>query len=286
MSELFGAEFQALVVAAMRRVRSLRGQRDSERRASRQVGAPRGTFAGHRRYSARDDVRHVDWHAYARSGELFAKVFEEDEHRALTVLLDTTPSMVAGERFDAARRLAVLLGAIALDRLDGVRLVCGADGIHTLQGGAGARQLMRILLAQPTVVSDPFETARVPIDRGWLGSLCWISDFADPDAFATSLERLRASGRTCTGLLPMLAGDRLPDLGGWIDLRDEECGEHELVQVDSRLRGAMADELARLARRQNAVFANAGQPLLRFEVPAADDFRLSSWLADRWISRI
>lgn len=286
MSELFPVEFERLIVAALRRVRSLRARPDSDATAVRASSAPRGTFAGHRRYGPGDDVRHVDWAAYARSGGLFAKVFEQDEHRALTILLDTTPSMSADGRFDAARRLAALVGALALDRADGVRLVCGGGDVHTFEGGAGVRKLVRTLRARGVSMADPVEFARVPIDRGWLGSLCWISDFNVPDRFAAALQLLRSTGRSCAGVLPAVAADRVPALDGWIELRDDESGSRERVRVDPPLRAALLVELARLEQHQKSVFRAAGQTLVRFDVPAQGDYRLSSWFSNRWISRI
>ncbi len=286
MSVLFGPEFQALLAAAVRRVRSLRGRKDSELPSRRQIGAPRGAFAGHRRYSSGDDVRHVDWNAYARTGELFAKVFEEDERRALTLLLDCTPSMLASDRYDGARRMAALVGALALARLDGLRVVCGKDAVYTLNGAEGVGTLLKILDDVEPAVVDADDLARVPIDRGWLGSTCWISDFAEPDAHSMGLRMLRGAGRNCTGVLPAVPADRSPDVGGWIELRDPETGEIELVRVDTELRAAIESELELLERRQDALFAAVGYPLLRLPIPAAGDFRLTSWFPGRWISRI
>lgn len=290
MTELFPPAFQDLLRAALRRVRSIRGRREAEHRANRQVGAPRGAFAGHRRYSSGDEVRIVDWSAYARTGELFSKVFEEDDRRGITILLDVSRSMGCGARFDAARRLAALLGTLALARLDGIRLVCGGGAagtvVHSLEGAAGSRQLLRVLRDTALGESTPTDLARVPIDRGWLGSTWWISDFAEPEQFESGLRALRLAGRRCAGLLPTLGTDAVPDVGGWVRLEDPETGSAELVRVDATLRAAVREELAGLARRQRGVFAGLGLPLHRFEVPVEGDFRFESWVDQRWIGHI
>ena len=218
---LFGAEFQALLAAALRRVASLRGRRDSELRARRRVGAPRGAFAGHRPYAPGDEVRLVDWSAYARTGELHAKLFEEDERRALTLLVDCSESMSASARFDAARRYAALIGGLALARLDGLRLVLGPDAVHVFEGSAGLPGLLQRLESAPLRAVEPLALAAVPVDRGWLGSVCWISDFACPEHYGRALAVLRPGrNRQVSGLLPMVASDTKPDADGWLELRD------------------------------------------------------------------
>jgi uncharacterized protein (DUF58 family) len=288
LSELFGTEFHGLLVAVLRRVRLVRARRESELRSRRRAGAPRGAFAGHRAYTAGDDVRHLDWSAYARTGELFLKVFEEDVRRGLTVLLDASRSMGAGEppRWDGARRLAALFGALALVRLEGLRLVTSPDEVHSFAGAAAVPRLLAVLESVEPADTPPADLARVPIERSLGGSLCWIGDFAPPDAFARPLRALRATGRICTGVLPAQRDDRSPAFSGWVELVDPEAGVRERVRVDRVLKDAVEAELELLARQQDAVFTAAGQPLYRFPLPDPDDFRVDSWLPSAWLSSI
>ena len=48
----------------------------------------------------------------------------------------------------------------------------------------------------------------------------------------------------------------------------------------------MEDELRLLARQQDAVFAEAGLPLVRFPLPDARDYRVTSWFDTAWTSRL
>jgi uncharacterized protein (DUF58 family) len=50
-------------------------------------------FAEHKEYSPGDDVRHLDWRAYARLDRDYIKRFEDEAHLRALLLLDTSGSM-------------------------------------------------------------------------------------------------------------------------------------------------------------------------------------------------
>jgi uncharacterized protein (DUF58 family) len=79
-------------------------------------------FADYRQYSAGDDIRRVDWNAYARLGTLHVRQAQAEHDTVLYILVDGSPSMNFGEptKFLAACRLAAALGYIALAHLDAV----------------------------------------------------------------------------------------------------------------------------------------------------------------------
>jgi uncharacterized protein (DUF58 family) len=72
-------------------------------------------FREHREYHAGDDLRYLDWNASARSDRLLVKVFEQELHPYLELVLDASRSMdVEGsEKGRAALGLAALLAASA-----------------------------------------------------------------------------------------------------------------------------------------------------------------------------
>jgi hypothetical protein len=55
-------------------------------------------FADHRPYVPGDDVRHLDWKAFARHRHLVLRQFEEERDSWLHVLLDVTGSMTRATR--------------------------------------------------------------------------------------------------------------------------------------------------------------------------------------------
>lgn len=70
---------------------SLRGVMVGEQRS--RILRPALDFSDHRSYSSGDDLRHVDWNAYARHEELFVKLGESTQGIDLHILLDHSRSM-------------------------------------------------------------------------------------------------------------------------------------------------------------------------------------------------
>ena len=66
-------------------------------------------FKEHRDYQAGDDLRHIDWNAYARSDLLAVKVFHEEINPHLDVVLDGSRSMALAD--SAKARVALGLAA-------------------------------------------------------------------------------------------------------------------------------------------------------------------------------
>jgi uncharacterized protein (DUF58 family) len=62
-------------------------------------------FKDYREYQPGDDLRHVDWNAYARSDQLSVKLFREEVNPHLDVVLDSSRSMALE---DSAKEAATL----------------------------------------------------------------------------------------------------------------------------------------------------------------------------------
>ena len=92
------------------------GRMQGERRGPRRGGGQE--FADYRPYTPGDDLRQVDWNAYARMERFFLRLFVEEEDTTLHLLLDASRSMAWGEptKLDFARRCAAALGYVALSR--------------------------------------------------------------------------------------------------------------------------------------------------------------------------
>ena len=97
-------------------------QTQGERRSSRRGHSVE--FADFRPYALGDDIRRIDWNAYARLEKLFVKLFVEEQEITINLLIDNSPSMDWGEpnKFEYAIRTAASLGYIGLVNLDRVRV--------------------------------------------------------------------------------------------------------------------------------------------------------------------
>ncbi len=288
MSDLFDAPFRELLHRVVRSVRGLRGRRVDEGRARRRWVATSGTFVGHRPYAVGEDLRRLDWNAYARSGELHVKVLEEEQRRVVSLLLDTSASMSAGvpPRFDVARRFCAVVSAVALARLDAVHLAT-TSGVTHLAGAGGVEKALTVLEGATADGGPAAELARVPTTGpGLRGRVCWISDFADLDELEVGLRLLKPRRRDVLAILPVTADDALPPVDGFVELRDPERVAVERVRVDAALRAAMEQELALLRRRRAAAFAQAGIRLLELRLPEDSIGTASAWLAGGWAAWI
>lgn len=281
MPDPFPSAFRAMLEQVLRHAGKVQGARMQSLRTRHHVLQQSGTFQGHRAYVQGDDLRRIDWNAYARTGSLFLKVLAEEEARAATVLLDISASMGVGDppRWTAAARLAAILCGLSLVHLDAVTLV--ADGSTSFSGRrATLATLDRIASLR---LRDSVEDQELP-QRGSPGRVHWISDFVDPAATERTLHRLRRAGARVTGWLPTIVDDFGVDATGWKLLCDPETGKTVPIRVDAELAAAMTRELQTLQRQQQQAFARCGFPLQRLTLPA-DHFDAAAWMEAGWSFR-
>ncbi|MCC6806191.1 MAG: DUF58 domain-containing protein [Deltaproteobacteria bacterium] len=97
----------------------------------------RGTsveFAEHKEYAPGDDVRRIDWRAYARFDRYYLKQFQDEANLKVYVVFDASGSMGYGDgtrgtnKLAYARTLAAGLCHLALSQRDAVGLMTLADG--------------------------------------------------------------------------------------------------------------------------------------------------------------
>jgi uncharacterized protein (DUF58 family) len=88
-------------------------------------------FAQYRKYVPGDDIRRLDWRAYARSDRFYIKEFEADTNLRLCLVVDTSGSMNYGlegmSKIEYARRIAGTLAYLASKQGDAVGLHCAAE---------------------------------------------------------------------------------------------------------------------------------------------------------------
>ena len=122
----------------------------------RHVGSRRGggvEFAEHREYHQGDDLRHLDWRAYARSDRLLVKRFETEVHSELRIVVDGSASMAFDDealgrgvdKLDAVRLLAAALATVAVSAGDAVSLTIPNQA--SLGARAGRPALLAVLSA-------------------------------------------------------------------------------------------------------------------------------------------
>ncbi len=96
-------------------------------------------FKEHRDYQPGDDLRHIDWNAYARSDQLTVKLFHEEVNPHLDVVLDGSRSMAleGSAKAGAALALAALLATAADNAGYAHQVWLTRDGSAAVVGGNG-----------------------------------------------------------------------------------------------------------------------------------------------------
>jgi uncharacterized protein (DUF58 family) len=219
--------------------RALRGGLSGAHPSLRRLPAP--TFSDHRPYSASDDLRYVDWNAYARQEHLFLKLGETEQDVPAHILLDRSASMQYGQgdqhKLHYGRMLLAALGYLALS--SGDRLTVAAfDAMLAspwgpTQGKAAALDLLRHTNAiAPGGESRIGDVLRQYTRERSGGLIVLISDLwtiGDIDA------ALRAAmpPRWQLLLLHLLHQDELaPPLQGDVELEDSETAERVQITAE------------------------------------------------------
>jgi uncharacterized protein (DUF58 family) len=92
-------------------------------------------FAQHREYVPGDDIKHIDWKVYGRTGKFFLKQYEEETNLICWIVLDVSESMRYGSgpvsKFDYACMAAAGLTYLVLHQSDSVGFTSFDNQIRT-----------------------------------------------------------------------------------------------------------------------------------------------------------
>lgn len=219
--------------------RSLPGGLSGEHSSRRRLPAP--TFSDHRPYSTGDDLRYVDWNAYARLDHLHLKLGEAEQDIRVSLLLDCSASMEWGSgdqnKLHFARLLAAAIGYIALANGDHLQVVPFGAGNQPLWGpGSGRRRTTSLLQfleglrsgGERNITAALEEVARQP--RG--GLLVIASDLLHSETLQAALTSFHPP-RWQVLVLHLLHPEELrPALQGDLELVDSETGARVASQID------------------------------------------------------
>ena len=228
-------------------------------------------FADYRDYTMGDDLRQLDWNVYARLERLFVKLFIEEEDVTVTLLIDASASMAAGNpaKLLFAKRAAAALGYIALASEDRVTVSALAGRMARRRAAMrGSGRIFRLLADLSAIEpadgpTDLVATARhAAAQLHGKGVVILLSDLLDPGADRI-IRELAATGSELI-VLHVLSPDELdPSLEGDLRLVDVETGEGVEVTVDlatidaykARL-AAWKQSFADLAARRRASYVD------------------------------
>lgn len=109
-------------------------------------------FSEHREYVAGDELRHLDWRAYARTDRYYIKLYEQETNLRATLVLDTSASMTFANKLDYARHLCACIAYLLAMQQDLAGFVAVDDSIKIeLPPGSSPAHLDRLFKALETV---------------------------------------------------------------------------------------------------------------------------------------
>ncbi len=276
---------------ALRRQLTVRARsgRAGEHATRRRGGA--AEFAEHRAYGAGDDLRRMDWLAFARTGSPVLKVFHAEEDTLVRLVVDRSASLDVGTptKLATAKRLAASIGYMALASSERAQVHAAGEALDaSYEPGRGRASLPRVLRELSGLeAAGKTDLARVVdaiVKRAPRpGMLVVVSDFLDPGPFDVALARAASAGHHIA-LVQVLADDELePPYEGDFAFEDAETGEVVLVTVDDRSRGAylarlegLFAKLRALAKRHRGTYVRTSsaaailEPLRRFASGGVD----------------
>ena len=200
-------------------------------------------FADHRQYVPGDDVRHIDWKAFARHRQLVIRQFEEERDARIYILVDSSQSMTRGEpaKAEVARRLAAAFGYVGMKQLDRVRVIPFASEIgktsQAFRSRAQIPELEKFLTdAGAEGVTTFSQTVRSFAARHSMrGLVVVVSDLMAPEGWEEGFRVLGRLGHQLAVVRVTCPEDDKPDFKGEMELHDSETGERLRLRVSPDL---------------------------------------------------
>jgi uncharacterized protein (DUF58 family) len=162
-------------------------------------------FTEYRRYNPGDDIRHVDWKVYARSGEYFIRQYEDETNVRCHILLDCSASMGYGSdsltKLEYGRTLASALSYFMFGQRDAVGLTTFdskvREHVPSRYRQGHLMQILRTLAhlkhGEGTDLARPISDLAAGLNRKSL--VIMVSDLLDDEeAIAKGLHHLRFKG--------------------------------------------------------------------------------------------
>lgn len=191
-------------------------------------------FQDHRSYSPGDDPRHINWQAYARTGQVTMKLFREEIRPVVDIVFDASPSMFfVPEKKKRSMELLEFLTESSLKEGASVR-------IHAVSGDAqtiidpmlvhGDRCFKTIESLSPTNPNLPPDLQRIPLRTHALR--VFISDLlfqADPTPFFRALSQKQG---TPIVFSPFTKAEADPDWSGNYDFIDAELNTRHPHRIE------------------------------------------------------
>ncbi len=240
-------------------------------------------FRDFRDYQPGDDLRRIDWNAFARSDRLTVRIYQEEISPHVDIVLDGSRSMALplSRKAEAAAGLTALLATAALN---------SSCTFRTWLAGAGVRELGQACQNPghwpdfefdfAGSVSDSF----VMLPPPWRphGIRILISDLLWSGDPTGTLRHLAAGAATLVVVQLLGRADSEPPAHGNVTVVDVETGERRELFVDAVMRQSYIEGLNRHKQSWREACRRSGARLVSVEAEEViTTWDMRSLLADR-----
>lgn len=252
--------------------------------AGLQLGARAGSsleFKDHRDYQPGDDLRRIDWNAFARTDRLTLKLYREEINPHCDLVLDGSRSMNLADSAKAAAALGVaaLLAVAATNAGFTQQVWLAGERCQPLPNGSA-----RPSAWQPPEFSfagNPAESlSRTPPRFRRQGLRVLLSDLLWSGEPAQLLQPLAREAAHVVVIQLLAAHDAAPTVRGRLRLIDAESGEPREIYVDDAALARYRTALARHQRHWRTACRQSGATLVELIAEqVVADWKLSPLVA-------
>lgn len=226
-------------------------------------------FVEHRQYYPGDEIRHIDWRAFGKTGRYYIKEFEEETNLRAYLIVDASGSMAYSNstlsKYEYARQLAAALGYLLIKQRDAVGLRTFDNKVREfLEPSSNPLNFQRLIAAlektepgRETSLSGVFEKLIPRLKRRSLVMI--FSDFFDQlSPLTTALQRFRHARHEV--LLFQIVAPEEEDFpfNRPTQFRNLERAGHRLLVDPHRLRAEYQERYQEFCAELSRVCGNAG----------------------------
>jgi uncharacterized protein (DUF58 family) len=204
-------------------------------------------FSQYRHYRPGDDLKYVDWKAFARTDRLYSRQFRETTNMSALFVVDASRSMDfppadsgLQSKFALARATAAVLATLVIDQGDaaGLLAIAGDRDTHYVPPRSGRHhlhvylaELARVGCRATTGVAPALKRAATLLTRR--GMVVILGDLYEDETALGEIRRLSRMGHEVI-VIHVMARDELSlPKGGAIEFEDLENGQTLLTNADT-----------------------------------------------------
>lgn len=222
-------------------------------------------FKDHKQYVPGDDIRRIDWKAYARTGDYFVKRFEEERSITIHIIVDKSSSMDYGDptKYDYAAKIGMALAFMASNTEDRFRLSVFAETLTDISSGRAGSNFAEMLETLNSIRKTPESRIERCVTEYSSrienkSAVVIISDFlTDVEQIESAVESLKDTEVLLVNVFDSTELD--PEFEGDMILKDPESDSRLRTYLSQRTRekyrerlGSHVDRIEELSHRHGA----------------------------------